>query len=194
MLKEVFGNKVAIFNIVLVSAILIFLLTSNIQQEINIEEYATIPTDYTPILGLTPISTPTKIEERVELQYDKDTFLIEYMIGIGKSTDKKEIVCNGDNNDNETKPLPLSPATSLYFITSSSSNSSSTLLALAIKKITDEPALYVINIALFTKEDYDLITCYFSDPFPTGYNSMLLYMPIEADKVRIEVKKVKILL
>ncbi|MEM3092723.1 MAG: hypothetical protein QXI92_03380 [Candidatus Nitrosocaldus sp.] len=178
-LSSILHNKVAIFNIILVSAILIFLLITNVQQELNIEEYATIPFDNTPLLEV-----KHEYEGEVELIYDKDTFQIEYRIGKWNTAIAKVVVITGCNED---KPLPMSPATSIFYLDSLSLGEGSLSLALAIKKVAEDPAVYGIKIE-------DNIVCYFSDPFPTGYNSIIIYTTIaieDKDKVRIEISKIR---
>lgn len=177
ILTSLFSNKVALFNIILVSSVLIFLLITNVQQEVNIEEYATIPFDNIPILLE---GGGEEYNGEVELAYDKDTFQIQYRIGKFPLTGEV-IDCN------ESKPLPLSPATSIFYLDSLSVGEGSLSLALAIKKIAEDPAVYGIKIE-------DNIVCYFSDPFPTGYNSIIIYTTIaieDKDKVRIEISKIR---
>ncbi|MEM4323937.1 MAG: hypothetical protein QXO37_08795 [Candidatus Nitrosocaldaceae archaeon] len=179
ILTSLFSNKVALFNIILVSSVLIFLLITNVQQEVNIEEYATIPFDNTPVLE----EVKHEYNGEVELVYDKDTFQIEYRIGKWNTTVGEVVVITGCNE--ESKPLPMSPATSIFYLDSLSVGEGSLSLALAIKKVAEDPAVYGIKIE-------DNIVCYFSDPFPTGYNSIIIYTTIEdKDKVRIEISKIR---
>ncbi|MEM4323952.1 MAG: hypothetical protein QXO37_08870, partial [Candidatus Nitrosocaldaceae archaeon] len=63
-------------------------------------------------------------------------------------------------------------------------------LALAIKKVAEDPAVYGIKV------NNDRIICYISDPFPTGYNSIIIYTTIaiediEDKVIRIEISKIR---
>lgn len=189
LLSSILHNKVTIFNIILVSAIALFLLIANVQQEVNIEEYATIPFDNTPILE----GVKHEYEGEIELLYDKEGFMIEYSIGkfLLEPTAMEAVVVEEevitDSCSEEDKPLPLSPATSIFYIHNNGSSSLFLSLALAVKKVTEDPAVYSIKVN-------DRVICYISDPFPTGYNSIIIYTAIEvSDKVRIEISKVRTL-
>jgi hypothetical protein len=48
------------------------------------------------------------------------------------------------------------------------------------------PSVYAIVVN-------DKTICYFSDPFPTGYNSIVVMLKVDDDeeKMKVEIKKVK---
>lgn len=171
-LSSLLHNKVIIFNIAVIAGVLIFLVIANIQQEIDLEEYATVPYDHTPQL-----IELNEYEGNVDIAYDKDTFQIDYRIGsfILKGVAVTEI--------KEDRPLPMSPAGSMFSIP----REGNLTLTIAVKKITEDPAVYMLNVN-------DNLVAYFSDPFPTGYNSIVLYTMLEKkDTVKIEISKVKTL-
>lgn len=195
-LSSLLHNKVALFNITLIAAVIVFLAVANIQQEVNIEDYATVPFDYTPIL----------LEEHdytgsVELVYDKDTFQIDYRIGRFPIPVEVMTVTITEASREDNRPLPMSPSASVFHILSKGDLS----LAIAIKKIAEDPAVYSIKIN-------DRVVAYFSDPFPTGHNSIVIYTVIDGiyakdtkdtttdtttntakDTIKIEISKVRTL-
>ena len=177
--KELFHNKVLLFNIVVITGILIFLLIANIQQETDIEEYATIPFDHDPSLLEGELNT------NVELVYDKDTFKVDYRIF--KNT-HNTVTTLPITEIREDRPLPMSPATSIFYIIdplTTNNNEIRWMVAVAVKKITDEPAVYMLKVN-------DKIIAYFSDPFPTGYNSIIIYTLMNSVE-KIEISKVRMI-
>lgn len=176
-IKELLHNKVLLFNIVVIAGVLIFLLIANIQQETDIEEYATIPYDHDPtLLGGENTSN-------IELVYDKDTFKVDYRI-FKNTLNHNTVTTLQISEVREDKPLPMSPATSIFYIDPLNSKEG-WIIAIAIKKVTNEPAVYMLKVN-------DKIIAYFSDPFPTGHNSIIIYTlvnPIE--EIKIEINKVR---
>lgn len=171
-ISSLLHNRIILFNVAVIAGALIFLLIANIQQEIDLEEYATVPFDYIPDLLETQ-----GYEGIVDTAYDKDKFQIDYRVGsfVLKGIQIEEV--------REDRPLPMSPAGSIFSIPREGNLS----LAIAVRKITDEPAVYNLRIN-------DEVIAYFSDPFPTGYNSIVIYTMLEKkDIVRIEISKVKTL-
>lgn len=181
--KELFHNKVLLFNIAVIAGILIFLLIANIQQETDIEEYTTIPFDHDPLL-----LEEQEYTNNVELVYDKDTFKVDYRIFKFKNTLTHNVTTITEIR--EDRPLPMSPATSIFYIdpltkdNNSSNNDIRWIIAVAVKKVTDEPAVYMLKVN-------DKIIAYFSDPFPTGYNSIIIYTLTDIEEVKIEISKVR---
>lgn len=184
MSKEFFfsllHNRILLFNIVVISAVLIFLLIANVQHGVDIEEYATVPYDHTPAL-----TEANEYTGNVELEYDKDTFQIDYRIFVSKASD----IHTGTIIPEEGRPLPMSPATTVFTAGSFNKEKDNWIIAVAIKKVTDEPAVYMLKVN-------EQVVAYFSDPFPTGYNSIVIYSSIpdmDSTEVRIEINKVRTL-
>ena len=169
-LSSILHNKILLFNIIVISAVIIFLLITNIQHEVDLEEYVTIPYDHSPILR-----EPNEYTD-IEVIYDKDTFQLEYSVFKNNNNTTHCISIE----DNKEKALPMSPTTTVYFIC----GEGVWTVAVAVKKITDEPAVYMLKVN-------DRIVAYFSDPFPTGYNSILLYSTVADAKIKIEINKVE---
>ena len=78
----------------------------------------------------------------------------------------------------------MSPATSILLCDSIHTND--TVLILAVKKSDTTPAVYAVVLD-------DVIRCYFSDPFPTGYNSIVVFIKVDTnvDNLGVEIRKVR---
>lgn len=179
LLSSLLHNRILMFNIAVITSVIIFLLIANMQQEADIEEYATVPYDHTPAL-----TEANEYTGNVEVIYDKDTFQIDYRVFRFKGNP----VVTHISATEEGRPLPMSPATTVFYLYNDTTADKAWIIAVAVKKITDEPAVYMLRVN-------DRAVAYFSDPFPTGYNSIVIYSPVYDmnNSVKIEISKVRTL-
>lgn len=178
-LSSLLHNRILMFNTAVIASVVIFLAVANMQQETDLEEYATIPYDHTPVLR------EQNERDDIELVYDRDTFQVEYRVFRYTLTDTLTSIAATE----ESKPLPMSPATTVFYLyndTVTTAADRAWMIAVAVKKVTDEPAVYMLRIN-------DRTVAYFSDPFPTGHNSIVIYSLDTISSVKIEISKVRTL-
>jgi hypothetical protein len=137
------------------------------------EELVTIPYDYTPSVYVKewiPKSVTVEVKQ-------PELFAVDYALYTA-TYEMKAITTK------EQQAYPMSPASSM--LVCSNININDTVLILAIKKMDTTPSVYAIVVN-------DKTICYFSDPFPTGYNSIVVFTKIdeEEERVKVEIKKVR---
>jgi hypothetical protein len=138
------------------------------------EELVTIPYDYTPSVYVKewiPKSVTVEVKQPELFAFDYALYTATYEM---QRTATKE-----------QQAYPMSPASSMLVCSNISIND--TVLVLAVKKMDTTPSVYAIVVN-------DKTICYFSDPFPTGYNSIVVMLKVndeEEERVKVEIKKVK---
>ena len=173
---NILHNKIILINIAIVTTALIVIIMLNVPTRIDYEELATIPYDYTP--------NPTVnewIHKQVTVEVKQpELFSIDY----ATYTVTVPVLNHTVTSTTEYQPYPMNPAVSI--LVCDSINPDDTVLVLAIKKMDTTSAVYAIIID-------NTVRCYFSDPFPTGYNSIVIYVKIESkiDNIKVEIRKVR---
>ena len=172
------NNKVILINIAVVASVLIVIIILNTPTTIDYEELATVPYDYTPnpfVKGWIPKQITVEVKH-------PELFAVDHAVYIATNID--DDTTNTVTTTTEYQPYPMSPATNI--LTCDSIHPNDTVLILAIKKMDTTPAVYAVAVN-------DTIRCYFSDPFPTGYNSLLVFAKIDVntDNLKIEIRKVR---
>jgi len=174
---NILHNKVFLINIIVVASVLIVIILLNTPTQIDYEELTTIPYDYIPnpyIKGWIPKQLTVDIKQPELFTVDHAVYTATDEIPISVIT------------TTEQQPYPMSPASSILACNSIQPND--TVLVLAIKKMDTTPAVYAVTMNNNT-------ICYFSDPFPTGYNSLVLFVKIDDSNnkeitIKIEIRKV----
>jgi hypothetical protein len=138
------------------------------------EELVTIPYDYTPSVYVKewiPKSVTVEVKQ-------PELFAVDYALYTATYEMQRTAT-------KEQQAYPMSPASSMLVCSNISIND--TVLVLAVKKMDTTPSVYAIVVN-------DKTICYFSDPFPTGYNSIVVMLKVndeEEERVKVEIKKVK---
>jgi hypothetical protein len=149
----------------------------NTPTTIDYEELVTIPYDYTPnpyVKEWIPKSVTVEIKQ-------PELFTVDY--AVYTATDTEILNHYSTVTTTEEQPYPMSPASSI--LVCNSINLNDTVLVIAVKKMDTTPAVYAVNIN-------DKTICHFSDPFPTGYNSIVISAKIDnTDTVKVEIKKIR---
>jgi hypothetical protein len=173
-LSSLFRNKVVLINAVVIASVFITIIILNTPTQTDYEELATIPYDYTPSVVKEWI--PKSSNQNVEVK-QPEFFAVDYAL----YTATYEMQAT---TTEEQQAYPMSPASSM--LVCSNININDTVLVLAVKKMDTTPSVYAIVVN-------DKTICYFSDPFPTGYNSIVVMLKVNDDeeKVKVEIKKVK---
>jgi hypothetical protein len=172
-LSSLFRNKVVLINAVVIASVLITIIILNTPTQMDYEELVTIPYDYTPSVYVKEwIPKSVTIEVKQPEFFAVDYALYTATYEMQRTTTK------------EQQAYPMSPASSMLVCSNISIND--TVLVLAIKKMDITPSVYAIVVN-------DKTICYFSDPFPTGYNSIVVMLKVNDDeeRVKVEIKKVK---
>jgi hypothetical protein len=173
-LSSLFRNKVVLINAVVIASVLITIITLNTPTQMDYEELVTIPYDYTPSVYVKEW-IPKSSNQNVEVK-QSELFAVDYALYTATYEMQRTAT-------KEQQPYPMSPASSILVCNNISIND--TVLVLAVKKMDTTPSVYAININ-------DKTICYFSDPFPTGYNSIVVMLKVnDEEKVKVEIKKVK---
>jgi hypothetical protein len=172
-LSSLFRNKVVLINAVVIASVLITIIILNTPTQMDYEELVTIPYDYTPSVYVKewiPKSVTVEVKQ-------PELFAVDYALYTA-TYEMKAITTK------EQQAYPMSPASSM--LVCSNININDTVLILAIKKMDTTPSVYAIVVN-------DKTICYFSDPFPTGYNSIVVFTKIdeEEERVKVEIKKVR---
>jgi hypothetical protein len=178
-LYSLFRNKVVLINAVVIASVLITIIILNTPTQMDYEELVTVPYDYTPnvyVKEWIPKSVTVEIKQPELFVTDHAVYTV---------TDTK--ILNDYSTvtaTTEEQPYPMSPASSM--LVCSNININDTVLVLAVKKMDTTPSVYAIVVN-------DKTICYFSDPFPTGYNSIVVMLKVndEEERVKVEIKKVK---
>ena len=176
-LSSLFRNKVVLINAVVIASVLITIIILNTPTQMDYEELVTIPYDYTPSVYVKewiPKSVTVEIKQ-------PELFVTDHVVYT--VTDTK--ILNDYSTvtaTTEEQPYPMSPASSMLIC--SNININDTVLVLAVKKMDTTPSVYAIVVN-------DVIRCYFSDPFPTGYNSIVVFTKVDEEKVKVEIRKVR---
>jgi len=173
---NILHNKVILINIAIVATVLTVIIILNTPTMIDYEELATIPYDYTPdpfVKGWIPKQITVEVKH-------PELFIVDHAVYI--STNIYDDTTNTVTT--EYQPYPMSSASSILICDSIHTND--TVLILAIKKSDTTPAVYAVVLD-------DGIRCYFSDPFPTGYNSLLIFIKADTniDNIRVEIRKIR---
>jgi hypothetical protein len=137
------------------------------------EELVTIPYDYTP-----SVYVKEWIPKSVTIEVKQpEFFAVDYALYTATYEMQRTAT-------KEQQAYPMSPASSMLVCSNISIND--TVLVLAVKKMDTTPSVYAIVVN-------DKTICYFSDPFPTGYNSIVVFTKIdeEEERVKVEIKKVR---
>jgi|GEM_PF-2201900 len=173
-LYSLFRNKVVLINAVVIASVLITIIILNTPVQMDYEELVTIPYDYTPTVYVKEW-IPKSSNQKVEVK-QPELFVVDYTL----YTATYEMQATATK---EQQAYPMSPASSMLVCSNISIND--TVLVLAVKKMDTTPSVYAIVVN-------DKTICYFSDPFPTGYNSIVAMLKVDdEEKVKIEIKKVK---
>jgi len=172
-LSSLFRNKVVLINAVVIASVLITIIILNTPTQMDYEELVTIPYDYTPSVYVKewiPKSVTVEVKQPEFFAVDYALYTATYDM---KATTTKE-----------QQAYPMSPASSMLVCSNISIND--TVLVLAVKKMDTTPSVYAIVVN-------DKTVCYFSDPFPTGYNSIVVMLKVneEEERVKVEIKKVR---
>jgi len=171
-LSSLFRNKVVLINAVVIASVLITIIILNTPTQMDYEELVTIPYDYTPSVYVKewiPKSVTVEVKQPEFFAVDYALYTATYDM---KATTTKE-----------QQAYPMSPASSMLIC--SNININDTVLVLAVKKMDTTPSVYAIVVN-------DKTICYFSDPFPTGYNSIVVMLKVnEEEKMKVEIKKVR---
>jgi hypothetical protein len=173
-LSSLFRNKVVLINAVVIASVFITIIILNTPTQMDYEELVTIPYDYTP-----SVYVKEWIPKSVTVEIKKpELFIVEYAV----YTTQHNITATAILTTEE-EPYPMSPAASV--LVCDAINQDDTVLVLAIKKMDATPAVYAVIIN-------GNGVCYFSDPFPTGYNSIVVMLKVDdEEKVKVEIKKVR---
>jgi hypothetical protein len=178
-LYSLFRNKVVLINAVVIASVLITIIILNTPTQMDYEELVTIPYDYTPT-----VYVKEWIPKSVTVEIKKpELFIVEYAV----YTTQHNITATAILTTEE-EPYPMSPAASI--LVCDAINQDDTVLVLAIKKMDATPAVYAVIIN-------GNGVCYFSDPFPIGYNSIIIFAKIndeydnKDDKAKVEIMKVR---
>jgi hypothetical protein len=172
-LSSLFRNKVVLINAVVIASVLITIIILNTPTQMDYEELVTIPYDYTPSVYVKewiPKSVTVEVKQ-------PELFAVDYALYTATYEMQRTAT-------KEQQAYPMSPASSMLVCSNISIND--TVLVLAVKKMDTTPSVYAIVVN-------DKTICYFSDPFPTGYNSIVVFTKIdeEEERVKVEIKKVK---
>ena len=172
-LSSLFRNKVVLINAVVIASVLITIIILNTPTQMDYEELVTIPYDYTPSVYVKewiPKSVTVEVKQ-------PELFAVDYALYTA-TYEMKAITTK------EQQAYPMSPASSM--LVCSNININDTVLVLAVKKMNTTPSVYAIVVN-------DKTVCYFSDPFPTGYNSIVVFAKVddEEERVKVEIKKVR---
>jgi hypothetical protein len=171
-LYSLFRNKVVLINAVVIASVLITIIILNTPTQMDYEELVTVPYDYTPSVYVKewiPKSVTVEVKQ-------PELFAVDYALYTA-TYDMKAITTK------EQQAYPMSPASSMLVCSNISIND--TVLVLAVKKMDTTPSVYAIVVN-------DKTICYFSDPFPTGYDSIVVMLKVdEEERVKVEIKKVR---
>jgi hypothetical protein len=171
-LSSLFRNKVVLINAVVIASVLITIIILNTPTQMDYEELVTIPYDYTPSVYVKewiPKSVTVEVKQ-------PEFFAVDYALYTATYEMQRTAT-------KEQQAYPMSPASSMLVCSNISIND--TVLVLAVKKMDTTPSVYAIVVN-------DKTICYFSDPFPTGYNSIVVMLKVDdEEKVKVEIKKVK---
>jgi hypothetical protein len=171
-LSSLFRNKVVLINAVVIASVLITIIILNTPTQMDYEELVTIPYDYTPSVYVKewiPKSVTVEVKQ-------PELFAVDYALYTATYEMQRTAT-------KEQQAYPMSPASSMLVCSNISIND--TVLVLAVKKMDTTPSVYAIVVN-------DKTICYFSDPFPTGYNSIVVMLKVnEEEKVKVEIKKVR---
>lgn len=179
-------KKILFHVAVIVTAIIAIAMIGLRQSTINFEDLPTYPHDYVPRLeGVN--------EYYAEVIAVKDIIVVEYRLGHFPIPEEAIPILAIE----ERKPLPLSPASSSYLLPKAITIEErlegrvELTLALAIISNGDNntPAVYVLKVN-------GIAIAYFSDPFPTDNNNLVLYTKIDiikGEEVKVEIERVKVL-
>jgi len=172
-LSSLFRNKVVLINAVVIASVLITIIILNTPTQMDYEELVTVPYDYTPSVYVKewiPKSVTVEVKQ-------PELFAVDYALYTA-TYEMKAITTK------EQQAYPMSPASSM--LVCSNININDTVLVLAVKKMDTTPSVYAIVVN-------DKTVCYFSDPFPTGYNSIVVMLKVneEEERVKVEIKKVR---
>jgi hypothetical protein len=172
-LSSLFRNKVVLINAVVIASVFITIIILNTPTQMDYEELVTIPYDYTP-----SVYVKEWIPKSVTIEVKQpEFFAVDYALYTATYEMQRTAT-------KEQQAYPMSPASSMLVCSNISIND--TVLVLAIKKMDTTPSVYAIVVN-------DKTICYFSDPFPTGYNSIVVFTKIdeEEERVKVEIKKVR---
>jgi hypothetical protein len=172
-LSSLFRNKVVLINAVVIASVLITIIILNTPTQMDYEELVTIPYDYTPSVYVKewiPKSVTVEVKQ-------SEFFAVDYALYTATYEMQRTAT-------KEQQAYPMSPASSMLVCSNISIND--TVLVLAVKKMDTTPSVYAIVVN-------GNVLCYFSDPFPTGYNSIVVMLKVndEEERVKVEIKKVK---
>lgn len=177
-------KKILFHVAVIVTAIIAIAMIGLRQSTINFEDLPTYPHDYVPRLeGVN--------EYYAEVIAVKDIIVVEYKLGHFPIPEEAIPILAIEEN----KPLPLSPVSASYLLPKAITIEEriegrvELTLALAIISKGDTPAVYRLRVNGIT-------LAYFSDPFPTGNNNLVLYTKIDiikGEEVKVEIERVKVL-
>jgi len=172
-------NKIILINIGIIASVLIIIIVLNTPTTIDYEELITIPNNYTP----RPFIEGTSVQTQIKVSYP-DEFIVEHAVYTVNDTDVDTDTAVSDVViTTEYQPYPMSPAGSI--LVCDDIQPDDTVLVLAVTKTDTAPAVYAIIIN-------DAIRCYFSDPFPTGYNSIVVFTRLDiTDNLKVEIRKIK---
>jgi len=171
---NILNNKVILINIATITTVIIAIIVLNTPTTIDYEELITVPNNYTP----RPFVEGTPVQTQIKVSYP-DEFIIEHAVYTvtDTATAVSDVVIT-----TEYQPYPMSPASSI--LACDSIQADDTVLVLAVTKTDTAPAVYAIIIN-------DAVRCYFSDPFPTGYNSIVVFARLNTDNLKVEIRKIK---
>ena len=170
---NMFSNKVILINIAIVTTVIIAIIILNTPTTIDYEELITVPNNYTP----RPFVEGTPVQTQIKVSYP-DEFIIEHAVYTVTDTAVSDVVIT-----TEYQPYPMSPASSI--LACDDIQPDDTVLVLAVTKTDTAPAVYAIIIN-------DAVRCYFNDPFPTGYNSIVVFTRLDiTDNLKVEIRKIK---
>ena len=178
-LSSLFRNKVVLINAVVIASVLITIITLNTPTQMDYEELVTIPYDYTP-----SVYVKEWIPKSVTVEIKKpELFVTDHAVYTVTDTKILNDYSTVTATTEEQQAYPMSPASSMLVCSNISIND--TVLVLAVKKMDTTPSVYAIVVN-------DKTICYFSDPFPTGYNSIVVFAKVDdEEKVKIEIKNVR---
>jgi hypothetical protein len=161
-----------LINAVVIASVLITIIILNTPTQMDYEELVTVPYDYTPSVYVKewiPKSVTVEVKQ-------PEFFAVDY--ALYTATYEMQAITT-----KEQQAYPMSPASSMLVCSNISIND--TVLVLAVKKMDTTPSVYAIVVN-------DKTICYFSDPFPTGYNSIVVLAKVDDEKkMKVEIKKVK---
>jgi hypothetical protein len=165
-----------LINAVVIASVFITIIILNTPTQMDYEELTTIPYDYTPSVYVKEwIPKSSNSNQNVEVK-QPEFFAVDY--ALYTATYEMQAITT-----KEQQAYPMSPASSMLVCSNISIND--TVLVLAVKKMDTTPSVYAIVVN-------DKTICYFSDPFPTGYNSIVVLAKVDDEKkMKVEIKKVK---